>query len=482
MIEDRFEIEEKVYDGAMATSYRAHDRKTGQRVLLKVLSGPARFDREIAMRFQREARIQSGLRHLNIVKVYDRGTGDDGYIAFEYIEGRTLRQILKPGIPLDLKTFHDIFKQVVEALRFAHHQGVVHRDLKPENILVDQQGTVKLTDFGLAFAKGQLEITEIGTVLGTPAYMSPEQARGKKVDDKSDYFSLGTIMYECLTGANPFRGESYADTISRLLSYEPGPLSAKRSDLDSDFARQVDAMLNRTPDLRPQRLETLKDLLEHLEKRRPKLNSAQRWLVAAGALAIVVGAGVRADLLRRKRPAANPGSYRTVPRADTTRTETVIGQKTPKSDPRRPRPAQPAADTVAFTVSVIPWANLYINGRFMGTTPLENPLRCLAGRAVLQLTNRFYPDVVDTIDIQPGCHFAYNFDRRFGSLEVLATPWAVVFVDGQFVDTTPITEPIMLTRGLHTIRCDHPEFGSKKYEVAIEPAEKQHLHVDFGRE
>lgn len=312
MIEEQYEILEKVYEGGVATSYRARDKRNNRIVLLKILSSQVKFDKEISQRFRREAKIQSQLINPHIVSVYDFGQGDEYYIAFEYIEGKTLRDLINENKTISARLLRTVIGQVIDALCFAHSQGVIHRDLKPENILIATDGTVKITDFGLAFAKGQMEITEIGTVLGTPAYMSPEQTRGKRVDHKTDVFAVGVIIYECLTGENPLRGETYADTMSRVLHHIPAPLAALVSSLPPEFTKFIDRMLDKDPQKRPERFEELREHLRLLERPmfRPRLRISWLLVLCAGLVAIFL------SLTSLKKPASATGPIDTLKQTD----------------------------------------------------------------------------------------------------------------------------------------------------------------------
>ena len=206
LIDDRYRVVSRVGSGGMAEVYCADDIQLGRRVAVKLLHERFAADEEFVERFRREASSAASLSHANIVSVYDRGEwGGTYYIAMEYLDGRSLDSIVREEAPLPPEHAIEITEQVLRAARFAHRRGVVHRDLKPHNVIVDEEGRVKVTDFGIARA-GASEITQTGSIMGTARYLSPEQAQGLPVSPRSDLYSIGVMLYELLTGTVPVRG------------------------------------------------------------------------------------------------------------------------------------------------------------------------------------------------------------------------------------------------------------------------------------
>ncbi|HEY7547155.1 MAG TPA: LpqB family beta-propeller domain-containing protein, partial [Blastocatellia bacterium] len=263
--------------GGMGEVYLARDERLGRKLALKLL--PQRFTRDAdpVRRFEQEARAASALNHPNIITIYDIGEMAGTYfIAAEYVEGRTVRQMIERG-PLRVKDAMDICVQIADALAAAHDAGLVHRDIKPENVIVRPDGYVKVVDFGLVklTERGLLEQkpglgdphrTNPGTVLGTVAYMSPEQAEGVEVDHRSDLFSLGVLMYELLTGVVPFKGGSTVSTLDAIMYLQPASLSSVNQNVSAEMERIVNRALEKDRDLRYQTANDLRAELKRLQR------------------------------------------------------------------------------------------------------------------------------------------------------------------------------------------------------------------------
>src|SRR5947207_1612458 len=245
----RYKIIEKLGSGGMGEVYLAEDTRLGRKVALKLLAEELTQNRDRLSRFDQEAYAASALNHPNILTIYEMGDeGGRHYIVTEFIDGQTLRKRLG-GPPLELTEVLDVAIQIAGALEEAHAAGIVHRDIKPENIMIRRNGHVKVLDFGLAklteipaseetdteAVTRALVQTDAGMVLGTSQYMSPEQARGKPVDERTDIWSLGVVLYEMATGRPPFSGETKTDVVVAIARSDPQPLTR--------FSRNVPAAL-----------------------------------------------------------------------------------------------------------------------------------------------------------------------------------------------------------------------------------------------
>lgn len=220
-ISGRYKILDMIGGGGMANVYLAHDMILDRDVAVKMLRLDFANDEEFIRRFHREAQSATSLAHPNIVSIYDVGE-EDGlyYIVMEYVDGQTLKQYIQQHAPVPVQEALDIMKQLTSAISHAHHNHIVHRDIKPHNILIDSNGTVKITDFGIAMALSATSITQTNSVLGSVHYLSPEQARGGMANKKSDIYSIGIVMFELLTGRLPFSGESAVSIALKHLQSE----------------------------------------------------------------------------------------------------------------------------------------------------------------------------------------------------------------------------------------------------------------------
>ena len=231
LFDGRYRIMRKLGAGGMANVYLAEDQELGRRVAIKILNDRHAGDDQFVARFRNEAKNAASLSHPNIVSIYDRGEAEGTYyIAMEYLDGKSLKELILERGPAPVSVAVDYARQILAALRFAHRNGLVHRDIKPHNVLVDGEGHVKVTDFGIARA-GASQMTEEGSIIGTAQYLSPEQARGTQVDQTSDLYSLGIVLYEMLTGAVPFTGDSPVEIAMKHLSATPEALSTQRADI-----------------------------------------------------------------------------------------------------------------------------------------------------------------------------------------------------------------------------------------------------------
>ncbi len=243
----RYRIARKLGGGGMADVYLAEDQELGRRVAVKILHERYANDDQFVERFRREATHAAGLSHPNIVSIYDRGETNGSYfIVMEYVEGRTLKELIRSRGPCPTHIAIAYTRQILGALRYAHRNGVIHRDIKPHNVIVDPEGVIKVTDFGIARA-GASQMTEEGAIIGTAQYLSPEQARGAPVDQTSDLYSTGIVLYELLTGKVPFVGETPVEIAMKHLTEVPEPPSEHRPEIPEDLDLVVIRALAKEP-------------------------------------------------------------------------------------------------------------------------------------------------------------------------------------------------------------------------------------------
>jgi eukaryotic-like serine/threonine-protein kinase len=252
LFDGRYQIQRKLGAGGMANVYLAEDQELGRRVAIKILNDRHANDEQFVERFRREAKNAAALSHPNIVSIYDRGEAEGTYyIAMEYLDGRSLKELILSRGDAPIAVVVEYARQILSALRFAHRHGIVHRDIKPHNVLVDGEGRVKVTDFGIARA-GTSQMTEAGSIVGTAQYLSPEQARGGDVDQRSDLYSLGVLMYEMLTGEVPFSGDTPVEIAMKHLSQTPATPSSRRPNIPHELDMVVMRALAKDPEDRYQ--------------------------------------------------------------------------------------------------------------------------------------------------------------------------------------------------------------------------------------
>ncbi|MBA3842923.1 MAG: serine/threonine protein kinase [Actinobacteria bacterium] len=333
VLSDRYELEALVGTGGMSSVFRAHDRLLDRKVALKILHDQYMADADYVERFRREARAVAALSHPNIVTVIDRGEHEGKqFIVFEYVAGENLKQLIQRRGPAPVATALELGIQIARGLSFAHQQGLVHRDVKPQNVLLNGNGEAKVTDFGIARSLDvQHGMTQTGTVLGTSDYIAPEQAQGQRVDEHTDVYSLGIVIYELLTSEVPFPGENFVAVAMRHINEPPPSVREKRPDVSprldaalqramakqaedrfatmADFCRELDACLQETqgtqvmaPLPRPKRGRAARVPVTGRRSRSP-------WpLLGVLGVLIVVGAVVAILLLRHTHNGSNPGT------------------------------------------------------------------------------------------------------------------------------------------------------------------------------
>ncbi len=412
---DRYEVLAQLGQGAMGVVYRARDPQLERVVAIKTLRRdlglpPEQFT-ELKTRFYQEATAAGRLNHPNLVAIYDVVEVEGvPHIVMEYLEGRTLAEIITREGPLPPRRAVDLITQICSALEYAHAHGVVHRDIKPGNILVNASGGAKLSDFGIARISGS-HLTQTGVLVGTPAYMSPEQLNGAMVDGRSDLFSLGVALYEALTGVNPFKADELAATLYRVVHADPVPLQAKNPTVPPDLDTAVTRALAKTPDERyPDAGAFAAALTQALGERKAswaptalgaavsrRLRGPRAAVIGAGCL-LVLGVATWAvwdgasgrDPGARSRPPASTTDAR--PRADAPGPRSSAAgqpsdparsvplatapQARPEKRPEAPgdegtsaRAPVPSGASGCLSVNALPFAAVYVDGRYAGDTP-----------------------------------------------------------------------------------------------------------------
>jgi serine/threonine-protein kinase len=321
-IAGRYRLDRRLGAGGMSSVFVALDKVLEREVAVKLLAEHLAEDEAFVARFRREALAAAKLIHPNIVQVYDSGKDEESgrhFIVMEYVEGQSVADLLRNDNVLSVEEAIDVAVQACDGLDYAHRRGVIHRDVKPGNLIRSSEGVVKLADFGIAKAAEDSRITQIGSVLGTAAYLSPERTRGEEATPASDIYSLGVVMYQMLTGRVPYETGSLTELALRQQQGEPEPVSALNPEVGSELDRVVARCLASDPRLR---YATAPELREALE-------AAARGRDAAVTVALSAAAAERA-------PAAEP--------------ETALTRQIPAAEPQPSPPPRRATHTAPAPV------------------------------------------------------------------------------------------------------------------------------------
>lgn len=292
---NRYEIVRELAQGGMAEVYLARDQLLDRPVALKALFPEYAREPSFVERFRREAQAAANLNHPNIVAIYDWGQeGGTYFIVMEYVEGRSLRDVIRADGALDPSQAAEITAEIAAALGFAHRSGVVHRDVKPGNVLLTESGVVKVTDFGIARAGTSDGLTQTGSVMGTATYFSPEQAQGLPVDGRSDVYSLGVVLYEEVTGAAPFTGDSPVAVAYKHVREAPIPPSRRNPAVPPDLEQIILTAMAKEPDHRYQSADDMRDDLLRFRRGRPLAAAPLTAIVSEVPTSATAAAGTAA--------------------------------------------------------------------------------------------------------------------------------------------------------------------------------------------
>jgi serine/threonine-protein kinase len=420
------EILEEIGSGGMATVYRAVQRPLGRTVAVKALKPSIAVDSQFAKRFEREAHFMASLQHENILHVHDFLKQDGSmFIVMEYVRGIDLFDLLERKSPLPADVSAIIALQVARALDYAHFRGIVHRDVKPANIMVSRQGEVKLMDFGIARDDTMRDLTETGTGLGTPSYMSPEQILGDKLDFRSDLFSLGIVLYQMVTGQKPFVED---DSFTVMQKIRLDRYTAPRK-LNADVPRQLEHIMARCMEKMPANRygstqALIDDLVEFLSTC-VSINHNARLVMFLREVSIITDAEA----------------------------DEILEAAGSRSSKKRSHDA-----------TLVKHVGLTMGGILLAIGVSGGILQALGGK-------------LDTSDPAREELGELLPQERAGFLQVVVDPWAEVYVDGHLLTVTPSAERFMLMPGKHFVKLVHPQYQPVTREVRIERGKPYRLKV-----
>ena len=424
-------IVEEVASGGMAVVYRAVQDPLGRTVAIKALKTAAAAEENVATRFEREAKSLAMLQHENIIHVYDfhqeRGAM---FIVMEYVQGIDLYDLLEKCGRLPYEVAAIVAMQVARALDYIHYRGIVHRDIKPANVMIARTGGTKLMDFGIARDTSFGDLTEAGTGIGTPAYMSPEQVLGDKLDARSDIFSLGVVLYQMLTGKKPFIEDEKKSAMHKIRLEKHTSARKLNPDIPRELERVIDKCLEKQPRDRWRSAQHVVMALERFLAKHVEMNHHARLVLFLRGQNVITQ--LEAD--EYLNPAAL-GAGASVLQQPNMQARHVVRQGV-------------FAHGIALAVLLLMLGLIHVAP--LGATPQGT---AIAGRALGR-----------------------------GWVKLHAFPWARITIDGKDLGTTPLPEPVELTEGPHQVRFEHAYFHpvEKKLEIAPGGSDTaQHLGVDF---
>lgn len=393
----------EIGSGGMAVVYRAVQETLNRTVAIKVLKGPAMAEASLRVRFEREALSVAALQHENIIQIYDfhggggeRGEGGPAFIVMEFVEGIDLFDLLEKAVRLPSEVGAIVALQVARGLDYAHYRGIVHRDVKPANIMVARNGGVKLTDFGIARDRSFDDLTKDGTGLGTPSYMSPEQVVGDPIDFRSDVFSLGIVLYQMVCGRKPFVEDEQRSVLRKIQTERP-MLPRK---LNPEVPRELERIILRCLEKKPQdRFRSTQDLVVALERflaPRCEMNYRARLVMYLSEIGLVSKEEVEGHL----HPAVS-GGYGVAEGRKPALERLALSQLAIAAGMAAVvglvhlSPLGAARPGPAGFVRVLaePWADVYVDGKLQGTTPLPRPIALPEGAHQLELRNPYFSSV-----------------------------------------------------------------------------------------
>jgi len=434
----RFRVIGELGRGANGVVYAAHDPVLGRDVAIKAI--PLTVDDKVRARaeanFIKEARAVAGLSHAHIVTVFDAGRTDTlAYIAMERLHGRDLHEFLHSGVRPSLRQAAALMARIAEAVHYAHKRGLIHRDIKPSNIFLTRDMRPKVLDFGVAMPRSQADSLGRSRLVGTPNYMSPEQAQGLPLDARSDVFSLGAILYEMVTGQRAFDAPTTEEVLRRLIEREPTPVAQLRPDAPAELVRIIGKAMAKDVESRYQTAGELRNDLAafagaaemELGARRPPAAPApSRWRAWGAAAASLVAVAAAVALWQAPREAEAPASEAAsaaaqspaasaaaAPEAAAATAAGSAGAEPPSAEPagqsRTPVSAAPPgrAERAApreghLTLAIAPWGEVVVNGEVRGVSPPLTELHLPPGRHTVEVRNADFPPLKTSIEVEAG--------------------------------------------------------------------------------
>lgn len=503
MSNTQFKIEQKINESSTTIVYRAFDEILHRTVLLKVLHKHLANDQDLRQRFIREARACAALQSEHIVQVYDL-TEIDGApaIVMEFVEGKSLKEVIASGQHTNIGFAKKTAIHLLRALSIAHDRGIIHRDIKPGNILLSENGTLKVTDFGLAYVALSPTVTMEGMVLGTPAYMAPEQVRGDEVDARTDLFALGVTLVEVLSGERIFEGSTYTECMKKVLAFKTEELDRFDDNSNPEFSQFLRKLLNPKKD---ERFSSAREALNSVDEKksssffRPVIQSKKKNLIPYAIAAITILSIIVFGWSKILYPGSDETSKTTndLTLPDTQTVQSVeLSSERPQLKPSNEKTIVPKdqpigtndegivrTDSGKVYLTSNPWAKVYVNNELIGETPISKAIVLPAGSHTVMFSNPSFDPIVKTIivEVNRDINVAGDFMENAGYVMCVVQPWGEVYVDEQYKNITPLEKPIVLSSGKHTLRIKNSAFADLVKEVNIRPKDTIHVSMTFTK-
>lgn len=494
---DKFEIINCLKKDAHSSVYLANHIYLGKKIILKTLNTNDLSDQTVLSRFKREAKILAQLDHPNLIKVLDFGTHENHfYISFEYFESRNLRDVIKQN-DLSEEDKFQIFIQLLKALNIAHQNKIIHRDIKPENILLDSEKHLKIADFGLALIQTDETVTHDSSIVGTPSYMSPEQLRGEKTL-QTDIFSAGIVAYELYAGNNPFGGNTVSDTVNMILNYDENSGTIDYNKLPEQVRNAIISMLRKNQkDRAKSALEVLellgiKDVINEPVENKKNIKINYKIYLPAAIIVIVIV--IVSSIIINRTDLNNDNTFGQTPVTSNPSSEDSAGTVKEGSDSNRIDPQKIINDkkpespllitnnnTGKLFVKCIPYAEVYIDGRNIGTTPIDDYIELKTGKHTLKLENSNYPAYIKNVNIRQDKieSISVNFNDIVGYLECAIIPWGNIYIDGKLKGLSPLRFPLF--KGAYELSIEHPNYETHKEKISINVKDTLNYNFNFEK-
>ena len=503
-ISPRYDIVDFIGKGGFSTVFKLKDKSLNRLCALKIMSKELISEPQMVERFILEAKFYARLDHPNIVKIYDFGTHNEiAYIIMEYIDGVELKKYITKNFPIPIEKVVAISRDLSSVLEYIHAKGIIHRDIKPSNVMLqNSDGRAMLTDFGLAKSLGTTKFTATGRILGSPHYLSPEQARGDNVDIRTDIYSLGITLFELASGKVPYDGGTPVQIIFKHVKEKPPRPSKIYPEINSDFERIILKAIRKKPkDRYSNTTEILDDLNQMdyspLKKGKAKLIRKIKHPVTLSVAAVIFLVAVM-FLFKIMFPGSEPVSNKTATLQAQGNKQAVENLK--KDVPKEVKKAsvkkvtapvkqKPIAkiDTIPLAINSNVKAKVFIDDRLYGIVPPGKRILLPAGQHRVMLVRsdkKFNKTEVRMVNLTKG-NRSMSVNHHFETLATIqsinAVPWGRVFIDGQYKGITPI-QNVKVLEGLHTIKIENPSFKTFLQNINVKGGQTiTNIHAKLQR-